>query len=81
MRDVVQQLLQAGLTGVDLLWTFVSHRILPLWQWEVTMWMYPGPSCSNHSFSIELDNAEINTRVQRILALGAIETLSLARFP
>jgi hypothetical protein len=30
LRDVVRQLLQAGLTGADLLWTFISHQIQPL---------------------------------------------------
>jgi hypothetical protein len=35
------------------------------------MWMYPGPGCSDRSFSTKLDNAEIYTQVWRILALGA----------
>jgi hypothetical protein len=30
LRDVVLQLLGSGLMGVDLLWTFVSHRLQPL---------------------------------------------------
>jgi hypothetical protein len=35
------------------------------------MWMHPRPSCSNRSISTMLDNAEIYTWVQRILALEA----------
>jgi hypothetical protein len=45
---------------VDLLHTFVSHRVQPLQQWEMTKWVYPGPSCPDRSFSTELDDAEIN---------------------
>jgi hypothetical protein len=30
LHDVIQRLLQGGLTGMDLLQTFVSHRIQPL---------------------------------------------------
>jgi hypothetical protein len=35
------------------------------------MWMDPRPGCSDYSFSTELDNALIDTRVRRILTLGA----------
>jgi hypothetical protein len=35
------------------------------------MWMYPGPSFPDRSFSTKLDNADIDIRVQRILALRA----------
>jgi hypothetical protein len=35
------------------------------------MWMYPGPSCPIHSFSIELDDTEINTQIRGIPAHGA----------
>jgi hypothetical protein len=35
------------------------------------MWMYPGPSCLDRSFSAELDNAEIDIRILRILVLRA----------
>jgi hypothetical protein len=34
------------------------------------MWMYPGPSCPDRSFSTELDDAEIDTQIWRILALS-----------
>jgi hypothetical protein len=59
--DVVQQLQQAGLMGVDLLQTFVSHRIRPLQGQEAAMWVYLGSSCSDHSFSAKLDDVEIDT--------------------
>jgi hypothetical protein len=68
---VVQQLQQARLIGTDLLRTFVSRRTPPLRQREETMWMYPRPSCPDYSFSVELYNAEIDIRNQRIFALGA----------
>jgi hypothetical protein len=34
------------------------------------MWRYPGPSCPNRSFSAELIDAEVDTQVRKILALG-----------
>jgi hypothetical protein len=34
------------------------------------MWMYPGPSHPDRSFSIELDNAEIDAWNQGILVHG-----------
>jgi hypothetical protein len=33
------------------------------------MWTYPRPSCPDRSFSTNLDNAEIDIRIRRILAL------------
>jgi hypothetical protein len=34
------------------------------------MWRYTGPSYPDHSFSTELADVEVDTRVRRILALG-----------
>jgi hypothetical protein len=34
------------------------------------MWMYLGPSCPNCSFSIELDDAEIDAQIRGILVHG-----------
>jgi hypothetical protein len=34
------------------------------------MWKYSGPSCPDRSFSAELADVEVDTWVQRILALG-----------
>jgi hypothetical protein len=42
----------------------------PLHLWVMTMRMYSGPSCPDRSFSKELDETEINTRIHRVLALG-----------
>jgi hypothetical protein len=61
--EVIQWLIRGGLMGVDLLWTFVSCRVQPLHQREITMWMYLGPSCLVRPFSVELDDTEINTRI------------------
>jgi hypothetical protein len=69
--DVVQQLLHEGLTGADLLQTFFSCRVQLLYQREITMWMYPVPSCPDCPFSEELSDTEINTQIHRILAHGA----------
>jgi hypothetical protein len=49
--------------GVALLWTFFSRRVQQLHQRRMTMWMYPGPSCPDYPFSIELEDMEINTRI------------------
>jgi hypothetical protein len=35
------------------------------------MWLYPGPSCFDHSLSEELSEAEMNTRIHNILDHGA----------
>jgi hypothetical protein len=69
VHDVLQSFLQAGLMGVDLLRTYIVRLVQPLRWWEVTMWRYPGHSCHHCSFPIELVNAEVDTRVWRILAL------------
>jgi hypothetical protein len=50
--------------GVDLLRTFVSCSMQPLYQREMTIWMYPGPSCPDHPFSTELEGTEINTQIR-----------------
>jgi hypothetical protein len=47
--------------GVDLVRTFVNHPVQPLHQREMSMWMYPGPSCPDHPFFEELGDVEINT--------------------
>jgi hypothetical protein len=57
--------------GADLLQTFVSSHVEPLRQREMTMWMYPGPSCPDHPFSTELGDAEFNTRIWGVLVRGA----------
>jgi hypothetical protein len=35
------------------------------------MWTYPGPSCPDRSFSVELDDTEINAQIRGILVHGA----------
>jgi hypothetical protein len=57
--------------GTDLLWTFVSCHVPPLRQLEMTMCIYPGPSCLDRPFSAELGDMEINTQIWRVLAHGA----------
>jgi hypothetical protein len=49
--------------GGDLLQTFFSHHVQLLHQQEMTMWVYPGPSCPDRPFIVELGDTEINTRV------------------
>jgi hypothetical protein len=33
--------------------------------------MYPGPSCLDRPFSLELEDTEINTQIRGVLAHGA----------
>jgi hypothetical protein len=61
LLQVDQQLLHRGLTGVDLLWTFFSHRVQLLHQRGMTTWMYQGQCCHDHPFSEEFSDREINT--------------------
>jgi hypothetical protein len=67
--------------GADLLQTFVSRFIQPLRSWEMTMWMYPGPSCHDRPVSTELDDMEINTRIRGdgSLLMGLIRILALTQ--
>jgi hypothetical protein len=67
MREVIQQLLQEGLTSVHLLRTFFSPRIQPLQQRVIKMCLYPRPCCPDRSFSEELSNVEINTQIHKVL--------------
>jgi hypothetical protein len=36
------------------------------------MWMYPGPSCPDRPFSVELGDIEINTGSKGFLHMGPI---------
>jgi hypothetical protein len=67
MSANIQQLLQDRWTGEDLLRAFVCCHVQQLQQREVSMCMYPGPSFPNRSFSAELDDAEIDAWIRRIL--------------
>jgi hypothetical protein len=59
--------------GMDLLRIFLSHRVQPLRQQEMTIWMYPGPSFPDRPFSAELDGMKVNTWIWGggVLAHGA----------
>jgi hypothetical protein len=56
---------------MNILHAFFSNWIQPLHLWAITMSIYPGPSCPDHPFSEELDDAEVNTRIHMVLAHGA----------
>jgi hypothetical protein len=51
--------------------TFFSRRILPLQQQVIKMWLYLGPSCPRRSFFEEWSDAEISTRIHKVLDHGA----------
>jgi hypothetical protein len=51
---------------VHLLRTFLSCRIQPLRQRATKMWLYPGSSCPDCSFSQESGDAEMNTRIHKV---------------
>jgi hypothetical protein len=55
--------------GMDLLRTIVSHCVQSLHQRGMTMWMYPGPSCPDHPFYVELGDTKINTWIWGFLLL------------
>jgi hypothetical protein len=69
MLDILKSLIRGGLTGADLLHTFVSHRVQLLRRWEMTPWRYLGHGCPNRSLQAELEDAEVDTHVWWILAL------------
>jgi hypothetical protein len=70
MLDILKSLLWDGLLGADILRTFLSRRVQPLRQWEMTMRRYPGLGCLDRSFSAELMDMEVDARVRKLLALG-----------
>jgi hypothetical protein len=63
LREVIQKLLQGGLTGAEHLRTSFSCRVQPLHWQEVSLSMYLGPSCPDRPFSVELGDTKINTRI------------------
>jgi hypothetical protein len=69
LREALQQLLQEGLTGVHLLWTFFSHRIQPLWRWRIKIGMYPGSSYLDCPSPEELSAMEVDAWIHRVLDL------------
>jgi hypothetical protein len=81
LSEVVQWLLHGGLSGTDLLRTFVSCHVQPLLQWEMTIWIYPRPSCLDHPFSTELGNTDINTRIRGVLPHGADQSFGSGLVP
>jgi hypothetical protein len=56
---------------VHLMWTFFRHQVQPLRHWATTMWLYLRPSCPTYPFSEKLCDAEVNTRIYKVLAYGA----------
>jgi hypothetical protein len=63
LREVVRGLLQTGLMGEEILWTFFSRMVQPLCQREATVRMPPGPSCPNYPISMGPGSTRINTQV------------------
>jgi hypothetical protein len=53
--------------GMHLLQTFFNHQIQLLRQRVTKMWLYPGPSYLDCSFSEELSEAKINTWFHKVL--------------
>jgi hypothetical protein len=70
-----------GMIGADLLWTVFNHQVQSLCQREMTMWMYPRPSCPDHPFSEDLGDIEINTQIHWVLAHGAVLNLGAGPVP
>jgi hypothetical protein len=67
--------------GTALHQTFFSHRVQPLRQRGMTMWVYLGPSCPDRPFSVELGDMEVNTRIQGVLAHGVDQNLGSGLIP
>jgi hypothetical protein len=63
--------------GVD----FFNRCVQPLRQREITIWMYPGPSCPDRPFSIELNDMEINTWIRGVLTHGADQNFGFGLVP
>jgi hypothetical protein len=60
---------------VDLRWTIFSRQVQLLHQRDMTMSMYPGPSCPDNPFSEELGDTEVNTQVRGVHAYRTVLNL------
>jgi hypothetical protein len=58
-------------------WTSASYNPYMM----SALWMYLGPSCPDHPFSMELGDSEINTRIQWVLAHGADQNFGFGSIP
>jgi hypothetical protein len=81
LREIIQGLLQNGLTGMEILRDFFSREVRPRPRREITMRMHPRPSCPDNPFSVELGDMEMNTRIRGVLAPRADPNLGSSPIP
>jgi hypothetical protein len=67
LLEIVQGLLQRGLMGEEILWTFSNCGVQPLCQQEVNVRVFLGPSCPIRPSFMKLGSAKKNTRVWGLL--------------
>jgi hypothetical protein len=70
LLEIVRGLLQKGLTGKEIMWTFLNRGVQPLCQLEAAVRMPPEPSCLVRPSFSRPGDVETNTRVQEALVLG-----------
>ena len=66
-------MVQQGLDGMQVFHTFFRHRVTPLAERTLPMWMYTGPTDPDHASPEELAKHEVWSRLDRVLQLRAKE--------
>jgi hypothetical protein len=67
LLEIVGGLLQKGLIGEEILWTFLTHGVQPLRQRELAVGTCPGPSCLICPSFSRLGGIEAHARAQETL--------------
>jgi hypothetical protein len=67
LLEVIWGLLQKGLTGEEILQTFINHGVHLLRQREMVVRVFPGPSRLIHPSYTRVSNEKINTQVEEAL--------------
>jgi len=73
--EELQKLVQHGLDGLRVFHTFFHHRVTPLLESKLPMWLYSGPTDPDHATPVELAKDEVWSRLDRVLQLKALEAL------
>jgi hypothetical protein len=74
-------LVQEGLTGEIVLWTFFARRIQTLWAHVHKMWLHARPSNPMLESANEMASAEVDAWVKSILDEGTMADLRLHPTP
>ena len=78
LLEKVDKLLNTGVTGVQLIYTFLKHRVCPLQQLAHPMWAYEGAHDATRISVVELSANELDTLVKSVTSYTAEATVNYA---